>query len=39
LSFWLTQKAVKDSVVLNIETYFIWFKKLKLRFKKKYSSS
>ena len=39
LSFWLTQKAVKDSVVLNIETYFVWFKKFKLRLKKKYSSS
>jgi len=39
LSFWLTQKAVKDSVILNIETYFIWFKKLKERFKKESPSS
>ncbi|MEN8227786.1 MAG: LptF/LptG family permease [Bacteroidota bacterium] len=28
ISIWLTIKAVNDSVILNIETYFIWFKKL-----------
>jgi len=33
VSVWLTQKAVKDSVILNIETYFTWFKKLRLRIK------
>lgn len=28
VSIWLTYKAANDSVILNIETYFTWFKKL-----------
>ena len=28
VSIWLTYKAANDSVILNIETYFIWFKKM-----------
>jgi len=28
LSIWLTYKAANDSVIMNIETYFAWFKKL-----------
>ena len=39
VSIWLTQKAVKDSVILNIDTYFTWFKKLRLRFKNRLQSS
>ena len=39
VSIWLTQKAVKDSVILNIETYFTWFKKLKIKLKKGSRSS
>jgi len=39
VSVWLTQKAVKDSVILNIETYFTWFKKLRLRLKNKLQAS
>ena len=39
VSIWLTQKAVRDSVILNIETYFTWFKKLKLRLKNRPASS
>jgi lipopolysaccharide export system permease protein len=31
VSIWLTYKAANDSVILNIETYFTWLKKLKLR--------
>ena len=30
VSIWLTYKAANDSVIMNIETYFIWFKNLKL---------
>ena len=39
VSIWLTQKAVKDSVILNIDTYFTWFKKLRLRMKNRVQSS
>ncbi len=28
VSIWLTYKAANDSVIMNIETYFLWFKKL-----------
>ncbi|MCK4745503.1 MAG: LptF/LptG family permease [Bacteroidales bacterium] len=28
VSIWLTYKAANDSVIMNIETYFIWFRKL-----------
>lgn len=28
ISIWLTYKAANDSVIMNIETYFIWLKKL-----------
>ena len=28
VSIWLTYKAANDSVIMNIETYFIWLKKL-----------
>jgi lipopolysaccharide export system permease protein len=28
VSIWLTIKAANDSVIMNIETYFIWLKKL-----------
>ncbi len=28
ISIWLTIKAANDSVIMNIETYFIWLKKL-----------
>jgi lipopolysaccharide export system permease protein len=38
VSIWLTQKAVKDSVILNIETYFTWFKKWRLRLKNRLQS-
>ncbi|MDX2430948.1 MAG: LptF/LptG family permease [Bacteroides sp.] len=38
VSVWLTQKAVKDSVILNIDTYFTWFKKLRLRIKNRHQS-
>jgi len=31
VSIWLTYKAANDSVILHIETYFTWFKKLRLR--------
>ncbi len=34
ISIWLTYKAAKDSVILNIETYFTWFKKMKIRLRK-----
>ncbi len=34
VSIWLTYKAANDSVILNIETYFTWFKKLRLGAKK-----
>jgi lipopolysaccharide export system permease protein len=27
VSIWLTIKAANDSVILNIETYFVWWKK------------
>ena len=39
VSVWLTQKAVKDSVILNIDTYFTWFKKLRLRIKNRSQAS
>ncbi|MFO7670945.1 MAG: LptF/LptG family permease [Bacteroidales bacterium] len=39
VSIWLTQKAVKDSVILNIETYFTWYKKWRLRMKNRLQSS
>lgn len=39
VSVWLTQKAVKDSVILNIDTYFTWFKKLRLRIKNRNQAS
>jgi lipopolysaccharide export system permease protein len=35
VSIWLTYKAANDSVILNIETYFTWLKKLNLRFRKR----
>jgi lipopolysaccharide export system permease protein len=28
VSIWLTYKAANDSVIMNIETYFVWLKKL-----------
>lgn len=28
ISIWLTYKAANDSVIMNIETYFIWLKKV-----------
>jgi lipopolysaccharide export system permease protein len=31
VSIWLTWKAANDSVIMNIETYFTWFSKLKIR--------
>ena len=34
VSIWLTYKAANDSVIMNIETYFIWFKNLKLGIQK-----
>ncbi len=34
VSVWLTYKAANDSVIMNIETYFIWFKNLKLEVQK-----
>jgi len=34
MSIWLTYKAANDSVIMNIETYFIWFKKLTQRLRK-----
>jgi lipopolysaccharide export system permease protein len=34
MSIWLTYKAANDSVIMNIETYFIWFKKLTQRVRK-----
>jgi lipopolysaccharide export system permease protein len=39
VSIWLTNKAANDSVILNIETYFTWFKKLNLRVQKRFRSS
>ncbi len=39
VSIWLTQKAVKDSVILNIETYFTWYKKWRLRMKNRLQTS
>ena len=35
VSIWLTYKAANDSVILQIETYFTWFKKLNLRLRKR----
>ncbi len=34
VSVWLTYKAANDSVIMNIETYFIWFKKITLVIRK-----
>lgn len=34
ISIWLTYKAANDSVIMNIETYFIWAKKLFVRTQK-----
>lgn len=34
MSIWLTYKAANDSVIMNIETYFSWFKKLSRRVRK-----
>ena len=34
LSIWVTYKAANDSVIMNVETYFNWVKKLKLRIQK-----
>ncbi|RPI46802.1 MAG: YjgP/YjgQ family permease [Bacteroidetes bacterium] len=31
VSVWLTWKAASDSVIMNIDTYFTWFSKLKIR--------
>jgi lipopolysaccharide export system permease protein len=28
MSIWLTIKAANDSVIMNVETYFLWAKKL-----------
>lgn len=28
VSIWLTYKAANDSVIMNVETYFTWFKKI-----------
>lgn len=39
VSIWLTSKAVNDSVILNIDTYFTWFRKLILRIKNRQQSS
>ena len=35
VSIWLTYKAANDSVILQIETYFTWLKKLNLRLRKR----
>jgi len=34
MSVWLTYKAANDSVIMNIETYFTWFKKFTQRLRK-----
>ena len=34
VSIWLTYKAANDSVIMNIETYFTWFKKITQRVRK-----
>jgi lipopolysaccharide export system permease protein len=34
VGIWLTYKAANDSVIMNIETYFTWFKKLTLWLRK-----
>jgi lipopolysaccharide export system permease protein len=34
VSIWLTIKAANDSVILNIDTYFVWWKKLTERARK-----
>jgi lipopolysaccharide export system permease protein len=34
VSIWLTYKAANDSVIMNIETYFTWFKNLTQRVRK-----
>jgi len=34
MGIWLTYKAANDSVIMNIETYFSWFKKLTHRVRK-----
>ena len=39
VSIWLTYKAANDSVILHIETYFTWLKKLNLRLRKRARAS
>lgn len=34
VSTWLTYKAANDSVIMNIETYFTWFKKMAIGIRK-----
>jgi lipopolysaccharide export system permease protein len=34
VGIWLTYKAANDSVIMNIETYFIWLKKVNLQVRK-----
>jgi len=34
VGIWLTYKAANDSVIMNIETYFIWLKRLNLQVRK-----
>jgi lipopolysaccharide export system permease protein len=34
MSIWLTYKAANDSVIMNVETYFLWAKKLYQRSRK-----
>ncbi len=34
MGIWLTYKAANDSVIMNIETYFIWLKKLGMKVSK-----
>ena len=37
ISLFLTYKAANDSVIMNIETYFLFLKKVNNRFKKIFS--
>ncbi len=39
VSIWLTYKAANDSVIMNIETYFVWIKKLSQWMKKRFRVS
>ena len=34
MSIWLTYKAANDSVIMNVETYYLWFKKIAQRLRK-----